>query len=121
MSPRMIALAVSGVLLLTAACSSSSGGPGAASAGQKADPYAAPVTITPANGGASARPDKGVDVKVANGTLEKVTVQTKGGTLAGTMSSDHTLWSTKWTLTPGQAYTVTAVAKRKDGKSTTTT
>lgn len=134
MSPRMIALAVGGVLVLTAAClaavysllsSPGSGGTsasGGAPAQKKADPYHAPVKITPAHGSTKARPDKGVDVKVANGALEKVTVRSKSGrSLTGSMSSDNTAWSTKWTLTPGETYTVTAIAKRRDGKATTTT
>lgn len=116
-SPRWVAVTASGILMLTACSSGAASSPATPAAQQKADPNAAQINISPVNGNAKARPDRGVDVTVANGTLEKVTVNGKGGRkVAGAMSRDRTAWATRWALNPGETYTVKVVAKRRDGK-----
>jgi lipoprotein-anchoring transpeptidase ErfK/SrfK len=77
------------------------------------------VTITPRDGAAQARPDLGVVVKVADGTLNEVVVRSKGGSLPGVLSSDRTSWRTRWTLVPGSSYAVRATATSPKGRTTT--
>lgn len=110
---RFAPVAAGVMLMLIAGCSSGGssshrGGNGAAAA------------IVPAAGTAQARPDKGVQVTATGGVIERVTVQGGGHTADGALSPDHKSWRTIWTLTPGTAYTVTAVT-RSAGKATTTT
>jgi lipoprotein-anchoring transpeptidase ErfK/SrfK len=78
------------------------------------------VTITPADGVKKARPDQGIQVTVAKGTLQTVNVTAKGATVPGTLSADKTSWKSAWTLKPGTAYQATATAAGGDGKTTTT-
>ncbi|MBA9005181.1 L,D-transpeptidase [Thermomonospora cellulosilytica] len=78
------------------------------------------VTITPGTGTTKAPPDKGVVVKVGNGTLEQVSVTVKGKPVEGEMSSDKTTWRSR-TLKPGTAYEVSVVARNPQGKTTTAT
>jgi lipoprotein-anchoring transpeptidase ErfK/SrfK len=118
LSSRWFAPVAAGVLLVpVAACSSS---PSAASQSAAKAPDAA-ATITPANGTAKVRPDKGVRVTAASGVLEQVSVQGAGRTVEGALSADKKNWQTKWTLRPGTTYTVTATAKNAGGKVTTAT
>lgn len=81
----------------------------------------ATVTITPGNGAAGARPDAPIQVKVADGTLQTVTVQGKGVQVGGQMSADKRSWQSARTLTPGTAYTVTVQARNSEGKAATAT
>lgn len=117
-SPRWVAVVASGVLVLTA-CSSGSAKQATPAAQKKADPNAAQITITPGDGGAKARPDRGVDVRVTNGgSIERISVLGKGNRrVVGAFSTDRTAWSSRWTLNPGEAYTVNVTAKRRDGKT----
>lgn len=111
--------AAAGILLLSAAACSSSGT--ATPAGKAAKVPAATAVITPANGTAKARPDKGVTVTAGGGVLDQVTVQGGGDTVEGTMSPDKKTWHSTWTLKPGTSYTVTATAKNSAGTTTTAT
>jgi lipoprotein-anchoring transpeptidase ErfK/SrfK len=117
-SGRWFAPVAAGVLLAPVAACSSSGSAASQSAAKAPD---AAATITPANGVKKVRPDKGVQVTAAGGTLEQVNVQGAGKTAAGTLSPDKKTWRTNWTLKPGTTYTVTATAKNAGGKVTTTT
>ncbi|GAA0560507.1 L,D-transpeptidase [Actinomadura livida] len=106
------------VLLLTTACSGGDKGSGGVTVGEKADAQAPQVTIDPGDGNVKARPDKGVTVTAAGGTLDKVTVTLKGKPVDGRMADDKTTWKSR-TLRPGAKYQVTAVATSPEGKSTT--
>ena len=105
------------LILITAACS---GGEkeGGVTVGEKGDASAPQVTINPGNGNTKAKPEAGVVVTAAGGTLEQVTVALKGKPVDGTMAADKTNWKSR-TLRPGATYQVTAVAKSPKGKSAT--
>ena len=105
------------VLLLTTACSGGGEDKGV-TVGEEADAQAPQVTIDPGNGNTKARPEKGVTVTAAGGTLDKVTVMLKGKPVAGTMAADKTNWKSR-TLRPGSKYQVNAVATSPQGKSST--
>jgi lipoprotein-anchoring transpeptidase ErfK/SrfK len=79
------------------------------------------VTITPASGSHSARPDQGITVSTHGGTISKVTVQSAGGAVAGKLNASKTEWHSRWTLSPARHYTVTAVAADSSGHQTTQT
>src|SRR5918999_965297 len=114
-----VAAALAGVvLLLTAACS---GGDDRAQSGAKAEPSAPQVVITPKNGTGKAKPEKGITVKVSNGALTAVSVVAKGARVPGVLSADKTRWRSRWTLTPGTSYTVSATAGNPAGKTTSVT
>ncbi|MFC5750408.1 L,D-transpeptidase [Actinomadura rugatobispora] len=102
---------MAGVLALTA-CSSSREG---TTAGGDTKVPAAKVSITPAQGAEKARPDKGVVVTSAGGTLENVTVQAGGKAIPGDFNAQKTQWRSRWTLRPSTTYTVNASAKNSIG------
>ena len=105
------------VLLLAAGCGT--GGKGALASGDS--PTA--VTITPANGTAQVKPDGTVEVKAADGKLQNVTIEGRGGksgTITGAFGDGHKTWRSDRTLAPGTTYTVTAQA-RGGGKTRTAT
>jgi lipoprotein-anchoring transpeptidase ErfK/SrfK len=114
---RVAAVLTVAVLPLTAACS----GDDRALSGAKPEPSAPQVTITPKNGTGKAKPEKGITVKVTNGALTAVSVVAKGVRVPGAMSADKTRWRSRWTLTPGTAYTVSAAAGNPAGKTTNAT
>ncbi|MFB4311507.1 Ig-like domain-containing protein [Actinomadura sp. GTD37] len=86
--------------------------------GEKGDASVPQVTINPGNGNTKAKPEDGVVVTAAGGTLEQVTVTLKGKPVTGEMGADKTTWKSR-TLRPGTKYQVTAVAKSPQGKSAT--
>ncbi|XVQ10617.1 Ig-like domain-containing protein [Spirillospora sp. CA-255316] len=102
---------MAGVLALTACTSSREG----TTAGGDTKVPAAKVTITPAQGTEKARPDKGVVVTAAGGTLENVTVQAGGKAVPGDFNAQKTQWRSRWTLKPSTTYTVNASAKNSIG------
>ncbi|MCW2917498.1 MAG: hypothetical protein JWN52_5566 [Actinomycetia bacterium] len=107
-------------MLFATACSGGGNkGDGVAAAG-KEDTAAPQVTITPVDGSGKAKPEQGIEVKAANGTLETVAVQVKGKDVPGALSADKTSWKSTWTLAPNAAYEVSATAKNAK-KSTTAT
>ncbi|MFF5262121.1 Ig-like domain-containing protein [Actinomadura viridis] len=73
------------------------------------------MTITPAQGTEKARPDRGVVVKAAGGTLETVSVQAGGKPVEGAFNAQKTEWRSRWTLRPSTSYTVNATAKNSVG------
>ncbi|TDE32524.1 Ig-like domain-containing protein, partial [Actinomadura sp. 6K520] len=79
------------------------------------------VAIVPANGNGKARPDQGVTVTAAGGTLGQVSVKLKGADVPGALSPDKTTWRSRWTLQPGGRYQVSATATSPEGKSATAT
>ncbi|GAA2112907.1 L,D-transpeptidase [Actinomadura alba] len=116
-SVRAAAGLTGAVLLFTAACSGG-GKSGGITVGGTEDAAAPQLTITPGDGAGKARPEQGVVVKAAGGTLENVSVTLRGRPVAGQMSKDRTSWKSR-TLTPGSAYTVSATAKNPKGKTAT--
>jgi lipoprotein-anchoring transpeptidase ErfK/SrfK len=119
-------LIASGTIVgLTAAQRGTGRGATPAAVGPAAVPGAAGaprITITPHDGAAQARPDLGVLVAVADGTLHEVVVRPKGATgdsIPGGLSSDRTSWRTRWTLAPGSSYAVRATATSANGKAVT--
>jgi lipoprotein-anchoring transpeptidase ErfK/SrfK len=84
-------------------------------AGEEIKVPAAKVTITPGQGTKSARPDKGITVTAAGGTLASVVVKAKGKDVPGEFNKQRTQWKSKWTLRPSTAYTVNATAKNNIG------
>jgi lipoprotein-anchoring transpeptidase ErfK/SrfK len=75
------------------------------------------VRISPANGTGAARPDQGITIAASGGKLDQVNVVQGDKPVEGAFNADHTQWQTKWTLTPGAAYSATASAKNAEGKS----
>jgi lipoprotein-anchoring transpeptidase ErfK/SrfK len=122
---RRLTAAAGSVLLLfaLAACSGGGGDGGSGAAkGGKATETATPVAkvaVTPADGSKSVSPDAQVMV-TTDGTITQVTLQGAGKTRTGRYGTGNTTWSTLDNLKPGTSYTLTAVAKNKDGVSSTT-
>ena len=108
------------VLGLAAACGGGSGDGGGTTA-KGGDDGTPEVTISPANGDRKARPDEGVTVTAAGGTLRQVAVKLKGADVPGALSPDKTRWRSTWSLRPGASYQVSATATSPKGKSTTAT
>ncbi|MFC5754322.1 L,D-transpeptidase [Actinomadura rugatobispora] len=107
------------MLLLTTACSGGDGGDGV-TVGGKGEAGSPQVTVSPGDGEGKARPENGVTVTAAGGTIEQVALTRKGRPVEGALSPDKTSWKSR-TLRPGTEYQVTAVAKSPQGKSTTVT
>ncbi|MGI5162935.1 Ig-like domain-containing protein [Spirillospora sp. CA-253888] len=107
------------VLLLAAGCSGEEKG-GGVTVGGKDEAGAPQVTVTPGNGEGKAKPEAGVQVTAAGGTLEQVTLTRKGKPVDGALTPDKTGWKSR-TLLPGSQYQVNAVAKSPQGKTTTVT
>ncbi|TDC67833.1 L,D-transpeptidase [Actinomadura sp. GC306] len=110
------------VLGLVAACGGGDDGGGRGGGGEPpADDGLPRVAIVPADGSGKARPDQGVTVTAAGGTLGRVSVKLKGADVPGRLSPDKTTWRSKWTLQPGGRYEVSATATSPEGKSATAT
>ena len=77
------------------------------------------LAVSPVNGGGSLRPDSPIDVRAHGGTIANVTVSAKGGAVAGDLNADRTQWRSRWSLEPGETYTVAATALGKDGRTRT--
>ncbi|MET8629509.1 Ig-like domain-containing protein [Kitasatospora sp. NPDC004669] len=126
-----VALAMGGVLLMTAACGDGQGegGGDAAPAGTAASGAAsggAPAVATPRTSTAvlDVEPKDGTQgvaptalrVSVSHGTLTAVDVTDKDGKpVQGSIAPDGTGWKPAAALAPGTAYTVNAQAKDADG------
>ena len=87
----------------------------------------AKISITPGNGVKVARPDNGLAVTVADGTLTKVVAKSEGGGEAdpgpvdGSLNGKKTEWHSTWALTTATTYSVRATAVDAEGLTTTTT
>jgi lipoprotein-anchoring transpeptidase ErfK/SrfK len=115
----MVVTGGAGAVLVLAAAGCGGGG-GGGEQGELASGKSGAVTITPGNGTASVKPDGPIEVRVADGTLQNVTVQGQGVTVTGKMAGDRRSWRSDRTLSPGTSYTVTAQG-RHDGKTNTAT
>ena len=111
--------------LLIAGCQGGTGGtaPPAADGSATTSPSAAGMRllITPVNGSRHIRPDKGITVTAAGGTISSVTVHGTGGTVTGSMNAAKTSWRSTWALSPSARYTVTANAVSRSGQPVTAT
>ncbi|OLT33017.1 hypothetical protein BJF79_35380 [Actinomadura sp. CNU-125] len=76
------------------------------------------LTVSPRQGGTVA-PDVPIAVQARSGTIADVTVSSGGKAVAGSLNEDRTAWRSRWALTPGQTYTVSATALGEDGRSRT--
>jgi lipoprotein-anchoring transpeptidase ErfK/SrfK len=65
------------------------------------------------------RPDSPVAVQARQGTIENVTVATRGEPVEGTLNADRTQWRSRWALEPGTKYSLTATAVGEDGRTRT--
>jgi lipoprotein-anchoring transpeptidase ErfK/SrfK len=122
-------LAWSAVLLTvglsTSACQSvtpdaaAEGTPSASSTPSVTTSPAASLSVTPADGAKSVRPDAPVTVSVQNGTISDVQVTADGaGEVTGELSADKTVWTSSSGLKPKTTYHVAATAVNAEGKST---
>ncbi|MGD9959712.1 L,D-transpeptidase [Nocardioides sp.] len=128
MSVRRIVTALSIAALTTVcltACDGSAGAPaaestdGSSSSGTPStsdSSEATPVTVTANVKGRGVAVDSVVKISAEGGTLEKVTVKSPEGALAGAMESDGT-WVASDLLEPGTTYVVKSVAMASDGSS----
>ncbi|MGW2253246.1 Ig-like domain-containing protein [Kitasatospora sp. NPDC001660] len=130
-----VALAMGGVLLMTAACGDGQGegggdaapaGTAASGAASGAAPGGAPAVATPRTStavldvepkdGAQGVAPTALHVSVSHGKLTAVDVTDKDGKpLQGSITPDGTGWKPAAALAPGTAYTVNAQAKDADG------
>ncbi|MEV6210914.1 Ig-like domain-containing protein [Kitasatospora sp. NPDC051914] len=116
--------------LLVAACDGDSGGKGTSGAAGSGGPSggagategagaprtsAARITITPADGSATAPFTRPIRVAVTGGTLSSVSAtDAKGRPVAGTLAADGLTWSSTAPLSSGTNYAVAAVATDAD-------
>ncbi|GAA4093801.1 L,D-transpeptidase [Actinomadura miaoliensis] len=112
-----------GALLLGAALAVTGGAAACDdSGGRRPDPRdAVRLEVTPRDGTALARPDRAIDVRARNGTIENVTVTTKGTRVEGGLNLQRDRWRSRWTLDPDTDYTVVATALGRDGRTRTVT
>lgn len=110
-----------GAALLGAAVAVSGAGLAGCTSDAKTVPGGAALDITPARGAGEQRPDAPVAVQAERGTIADVTVVSEAGKEAveGSLNEGRTQWRSRWTLTPGTAYTVHATAIGLDGRTST--
>ncbi|MEU8796682.1 Ig-like domain-containing protein [Spirillospora sp. NPDC048819] len=77
------------------------------------------LTVSPVGGGSGLGPENPIAVQAHGGTIENVTVSTGSGEVEGDLNAERTRWRSRWTLTPGAAYTVDATALGDDGRTRT--
>jgi lipoprotein-anchoring transpeptidase ErfK/SrfK len=105
----------------TPGATQSSGTPGAsstpgASTTPSQDPGAANVSIVPAKGATSVKPDTPVTVKTSVGKLKDVTLKDDDGDkVAGSFNTEKNEWTSAPQLEPGASYTLTGSAEGTDG------
>lgn len=109
---RRTAAVLVGASMVAAAAACSGGG-------EQDGDDAVRLTVSPAGGGGALRPDSPIAVQAQRGTIENVTVSTEGSAVEGDLAADRTRWRSRWTLEPGQAYTIGATAIGTDGRTRT--
>ncbi|MFY4717492.1 L,D-transpeptidase [Streptomyces sp. LaBMicrA B280] len=115
---------IAGSLVLSlAACGGGGGGgkdDGKGAATQQGRPSTAAVSIAPEQGATGVATDGALKVSAARGKLTEVTVKdAKGAKVDGSITGDGGSWTPSAHLAADTKYTVHAVAKDTDGKSTT--
>jgi lipoprotein-anchoring transpeptidase ErfK/SrfK len=73
------------------------------------------IVITP-SGGTDRRPDRGLTVTAAGGTLTKVRASAGGRAVDGMVNRAGTAWHSTWALGVGEDYTVTAFGTGPSGR-----
>jgi lipoprotein-anchoring transpeptidase ErfK/SrfK len=136
-SVRKHGLAVVGIcamLLVGTACSDteaggspspggtqSGGTPGASSSpgsssSPSENPAAASISVVPAKGAASVKPDQPVTVSTTVGTLKAITLKDDDGDkVTGSFNTDRTKWTSTPQLKPGASYKLSGTAEGTDG------
>jgi lipoprotein-anchoring transpeptidase ErfK/SrfK len=79
------------------------------------------LTVLPADASAKVRPDTAINVATKDGTIQNVTVTTKGRPVEGALSADGRNWRSRWRLNPGARYDVAATVLGRDGRTRTVT
>ncbi|WP_051711779.1 L,D-transpeptidase [Spirillospora albida] len=110
-----------GIAALAAGAAVAAGGAGCSRGPEPPRGEPVRLAVAPAPGGSGLRPDVPITVQAAGGTIENVSVATKGTPVEGELSADRTLWRSRWSLDPGRAYTVRATAVGADGRTETVT
>ena len=105
--------------LIGSACAGSAGQ--RTSASQTPSVPTARLSITPASGTGSVKPQKGIMVKVLGGRIVKVSVDTRGDPVTGILDSAATTWHSRWALDTATRYTVRATARDAAGRTVTVT
>ena len=124
---RRVACVLTSVAAVLVALIASAGCANPASGDADASPSPTPtvpqmrVAITPRDGARDVHPEKGIAVHVKLGTLVRVTVQTSGDRVTGSLDPRSTGWSSDWTLNVGTRYVVQAVARDAQGNTITQT
>ncbi|TDC44542.1 hypothetical protein E1281_33565 [Actinomadura sp. KC345] len=77
------------------------------------------LSVSPGGGGTALRPDSPIAVKAQGGTIENVTVSAGDARVEGDLNAERTGWRSRWTLEPGETYTVDATALGEDGRTRT--
>jgi lipoprotein-anchoring transpeptidase ErfK/SrfK len=94
-------------------------GAAACSGGDDDGADAVELAVSPAGGGGALRPDSPIAVRADGGTIANVTVSAGNGLVEGDLSADRRQWRSRWSLDPGQTYTVGATAIGADGRTRT--
>ncbi|MEU1265515.1 Ig-like domain-containing protein [Streptomyces cellulosae] len=124
---RKLAVLALGVMLAVTACgggsepgSGSGDGKGKDSTAARSTQSEARVTIAPRNGAKSVETSGELKVTAAKGKLTEVVVKNaKGKAVEGAISKDGASWTPSTHLAASTAYTVHAVAKDTEGRTTT--
>ena len=77
------------------------------------------ISIKPGGGSQSAKPQKGITVRVRGGTLVKVSVKTSGDAVRGTLGNSATSWHSQWALNTDTRYAVKVTALDAAGRTVT--
>ncbi|WP_214110246.1 L,D-transpeptidase [Acrocarpospora catenulata] len=78
------------------------------------------ITISPKPDETTANPDRGLTVRVRNGTLTSVSAFAAQQPVVGSYNPAHTIWTSDWTLIPATVYVVNATATGAGGLVTRT-
>jgi len=79
------------------------------------------LSITPASGSRSVKPQTGIAVKALGGKIVKVSVDTRGDPVTGILDSTATTWHSRWALDTATRFTVRATALDAEGRTVTAT
>jgi lipoprotein-anchoring transpeptidase ErfK/SrfK len=125
---RRVRLGITAVLgavcLLAAACAGKAAttqGAPQQGAGTPAAAALPQVTITPANGSTSARPNHGISVTVTQGKINNVSVTAGRAQVGGILTPGALSWHTRWPLRTHTHYSVAVTAINAAGKTVTAT
>jgi lipoprotein-anchoring transpeptidase ErfK/SrfK len=119
------------LITLVSACSGSSSDPKATSNEEPGSSSSASASSTPdssaqitssiASGAQNVRVNRTLRLDVADGTFSNVTITSRAGTVAGSLSADKASWQSTGRLQPGSLYRVRGVATDSSGKQATYT